>query len=640
MLWRSCTVAAALCAAVCAVPCTAQSYTDWGLVASSTDPGLYGGNTYAVDLNNDGVPDLVTNEVFQNANNLSPDFAVFIANGDGTFQAPVLYQYSPASIPPGDTGPYNVPMAFGDFNGDGYVDVAMPVGNDTIAVYLGQGDGTFANPWYSVISLPSNQYVLTGYPAIVAADFNHDGKLDLAVVGVNTDESGETVYVLPSEGNGLFSTVDPVLNVSTYPNGSGGVRELLTGDFDGDTNADLVAEVDAGTPNGQNSGATAVHVLYGDGNLGFDDTIPITEPSSLGQLNVGDLDSDGKSDLVSIGSTMLTWYGQWGRTFASYSQQIAPAEYIASSQPMADFNNDGRNDFVVMARTYTDSFLVFLLATPTPGQFDVQTWNTPLQMGASVGGSGIDSLPVVGNFKRNDEKPDIAYIAYTGPESYAINTSVPYVGLNATVGALWSNCPYPASGNSIGIAYPASGNRISLCSPALMSGNQVNFNASAHSNRDLRKMEVWVDGTKLGEQYNTWESNAYFSLSAELAPGTHSGTYYAADWDNTLLQYNFNFTVPSDCSAPTSPGVNICAPTDGSSISSPSQSVLVQATSNITGTLARMEIWVDSVKEYTETTSTSLSAVVTASPGTHTITVFAVNTDGTVWSQAVSTTIQ
>ncbi len=366
MLSRSCMLSAALCAATSASACFAQSYTNWSLIPSGSDPGLYGGCTYAVDLNNDGVPDLVTNEVFQNANNLSPDFAVFIANGDGTFQAPVLYQYSPASIPPGDTGPYNIPMAFGDFNGDGNVDVAMPVGNDTIAVYLGKGDGTFANPWYSVISLPSNQYVLTSYPVFVAADFNHDGKLDLALVGVNTDESGETVYVLPGEGNGLFSTVDPVLNVATYPNGSGGVRELLTSDFDGDTNADLAAEISAGSQNGESLGATTVHVLYGDGNLGFNDTIPINNPNSLDQLNVGDLNSDGKSDLYVIGSTMLTWYGQWGETFASYSQQIAPAEYRTSFQPMADFNNDGLNDLVATAQTYTDSFLVFLLATPLP----------------------------------------------------------------------------------------------------------------------------------------------------------------------------------------------------------------------------------------------------------------------------------
>jgi hypothetical protein len=114
--------------------------------------------------------------------------------------------------------------------------------------------------------------------------------------------------------------------------------------------------------------------------------------------------------------------------------------------------------------------------------------------------------------------------------------------------------------------------------------------------------------------------------------------YFAADYDNKLIQYDFNFTVPSSCSAPASPGVKICAAANGSSISS--HSVVVEASANITGTLGRMEIWVDSTKQYTETTSTSLSATIMASPGTHQFTVYAVNTDGTVWSQTVIATIQ
>jgi hypothetical protein len=54
----------------------------------------------------------------------------------------------------------------------------------------------------------------------------------------------------------------------------------------------------------------------------------------------------------------------------------------------------------------------------------------------------------------------------------------------------------------------------------------------------------------------------------------------------------------------------------------------------------RMEIWVDSTKQYTETTSTSLSAAIMARPGTQQFTVYAVNTEGTVWSQTVTATIQ
>ena len=98
------------------------------------------------------------------------------------------YQYSPSSIPPGDTGPYNIPMTFGDFNGDGNIDIAMPVGNHTHRGHIwAMATASFVNPWYSEINLPSNQYILTSYPVIVSADFNHDGQvLTWPLVGVNS----------------------------------------------------------------------------------------------------------------------------------------------------------------------------------------------------------------------------------------------------------------------------------------------------------------------------------------------------------------------------------------------------------------------------------------------------------------------
>ena len=164
----------------------------------------------------------------------------------------------------------------------------------------------------------------------------------------------------------------------------------------------------------------------------------------------------------------------------------------------------------------------------------------------------------------------------------------------------------------------------------------MNFDATAHSLGDLRKIELWVDGKKLGEQYHTWEGNGFFNLDSNFNAGTHNGTYFAAGIDNTLLQYNFTFSVPSSCSAPSTAGVHICWPTNGANINS--TSVLVDATSNVTGTLARMEVWVDSVKKYTETDSPSLSTAVAVTPGTHDFTVFAVNTSGTVWSETTSAT--
>jgi Chitobiase/beta-hexosaminidase C-terminal domain/Bacterial Ig domain len=91
------------------------------------------------------------------------------------------------------------------------------------------------------------------------------------------------------------------------------------------------------------------------------------------------------------------------------------------------------------------------------------------------------------------------------------------------------------------------------------------------------------------------------------------------------------------CSAPTSPGVHVCKPVSGSTVASP---VAVQAHATITGTLARMEVWVDGVKKYTETTSTSLSTSITLAAGAHTFHVYAVNTAGTKWLTAVNATVQ
>jgi len=79
------------------------------------------------------------------------------------------------------------------------------------------------------------------------------------------------------------------------------------------------------------------------------------------------------------------------------------------------------------------------------------------------------------------------------------------------------------------------------------------------------------------------------------------------------------------------------APTNGSATSAPP--VLVQATSTVPGTLARMEVWLDSTKKYTETDSNSLSASIGMTAGKHIITVFAVNTIGTVWSSATSVSV-
>jgi hypothetical protein len=622
VVYSSKVLAAVLCTMALAATCVAQTYTNYQVLTSSdtiaASPDWQGGKIWAVDVNNDGIPDLIQEAYASGyAGQPAPQFAVSIANGDGTFQPPVGY-----NIPPGlQTG---IPIAFGDFNGDGNVDLAMWGGYQTIAIYLGNGDGTFQNPWYSNVSIAADQSILTS-ARFAVADFNHDGNLDLAIVGVDQNTETSAVYILPGNGSGLFSNTIPVLNFGpTDPTHYPIVESLLVGDYDSDANADLTVSSDSCyTSEGTINGST-VHVLYGNGDFTFQDTTPILNLG--GAIGSGDLNSDGYTDLfVLAGNGLQTYYGQGNRTFAAYIQQIPGWFYFSDFSidypAMADFNDDGQMDLVVEAHDYTNNgFLVFFLATGTPGQFQYQTWN----VGNNTDGVAGYSALAVGDFN-GDGAPDWVSHFYTinYNQSAAITT-----GLNATANGNWSNCPYPITARGI-----------SLCSPTNSSTSPVDFNATAHSFGQLRKLEVWVDGAKLAEQHNTWGGNAFLNFNtSSLAPGPHGGTIYAADIDNTLQRYDFNFNVgPSSCGAPSSPGVNICSPADGSITSG--NAVQVQATATIQGTLARMEIWVEGVKEFTETDSTSMNASLNLRAGSHMFTVYAVNTDGNLWNQTVTATV-
>jgi hypothetical protein len=148
-------------------------------------------------------------------------------------------------------------------------------------------------------------------------------------------------------------------------------------------------------------------------------------------------------------------------------------------------------------------------------------------------------------------------------------------------------------------------------------------------------MEVWVDGVK---KFSTYSSTS-LSTSISLAAGNHRFDFYAVNTAGTKWEKTVYATVSGGgggCNPPSSPGVNVCNPVNGSTVSSP---VTARSAAKVTGTISRMEVWVDGVKKYSTYGSTSLSTSISLAAGNHRFAFYAVNTAGTKWETTVYATV-
>jgi len=318
------------------------------------------------DMNGDGRPDLVT------IDNLAGGVSVLISRGDGTFEprrftsvggAPNAIALNDldldgdldlvvtfggafgATLNTGDghfgalttySGPAGTfqsrSLVIADFNGDDSVDVALTeISTRSIYVYLSR----FGFGLWDIRKVPAGNLP----QALVAADLNADGRIDLAAagfcaIGDATCSEGEIAVVL-GRGDGSFDP--PVL----YGAGPRPESTLVTGDFNADGVPDLA------TPN-----QGAVSVLFGAGGGSFRDRVTFATNGLPINLAVADFNGDRTDDIAVLESDRFSVLpGRDDELLASTPPCATGA--IPLVLGVADFNGDGAADLVINHRTPT-----------------------------------------------------------------------------------------------------------------------------------------------------------------------------------------------------------------------------------------------------------------------------------------------
>ena len=290
-------------------------------------------NVTSEDFNGDGVDDLVVNNselVFGAGFRVEDNISVLLNDGSGTFDIQV-------SLTSNDE---NSVVNKGDFNGDGFVDLAISndvfeivvnnyyyreLVNSQVSVLLSNNDGTFSDEINTDITIENS--------ILVAADLDNNGIDDIITEEAIQFGNGDGTFTNPIA---LDATLAEAIESSDSYSSS-----IIPEDFNGDGNIDLATAVISYQNN-------KLSIVLGNGDGTFESGAELISGFDVRDINVSDYNGDGIADIAAANgreNSISVFAGNGDGTFKDV------VKFAVGRNPLnlvsGDLDNNGNNDLLV-----------------------------------------------------------------------------------------------------------------------------------------------------------------------------------------------------------------------------------------------------------------------------------------------------